>query len=160
MLEVYTDGSATTANLPGGWAYVLVAGGSKIQEGSGHLDKATNNTAEITAGIRGLEAASGELLANPGVYASVVLISDSQLVLHFAEGTWRCKKYHLQLLVGQLQQLYRKLNAATRWVKGHSGDTYNERCDVLAKAARAQSQGSTSTFTAYPAASNDPTRDN
>ena len=40
----------------------------------------------------------------------------------------------------QLKYLMNKLNAKTRWIRGHSGDTHNERCDQLANAARKQIQ--------------------
>ena len=139
LIEVYADGSATTADLPGGWAFVICVQGVKVAEGSGHLPKATNNVAELTAAISGLEYVATHDL--PGVAGgdgetNIVLVSDSQLTLHFADGTWQCKKPHLLPCYLKLRGLYKKLNAGTRWVRGHTGDEQNERCDVLAKAAR------------------------
>lgn len=144
LIEVYSDGSATTADLPGGWGFVICVNGIKVDEGSGHLTKATNNVAEITAAISGLEYVATHDLS--GVDASdtertIVLVSDSQLVLHFADSTWNCKKPHLLPYVLKLRGLYRKLNATTRWVRGHTGDEQNERCDVLAKHARENGSG-------------------
>ena len=139
LVEIYSDGSATTADKPGGYAFVICVEGVKVAEGSGHLLKATNNVAELVAGISGLEYVATHDLS--GVDGSneplhVVLVSDSQLVLHFADSSWNCKKPHLLPYVLKLRKLYRQLNAETRWVKGHTGDEHNERCDVLAKAAR------------------------
>jgi ribonuclease HI len=139
LIEVYSDGSATTADLPGGWAFVVCVQGVKVAEGSGHLPKATNNIAEITAAISGLEYVATHDI--PGVSGGdeghrIVLISDSQLTLHFADGSWNCKKPHLLPYVLKLRKYYRQLNAETRWVRGHNGDVQNERCDELAKAAR------------------------
>ena len=153
LFEVYSDGSATTADKPGGYAYVICRDGVKIGEGSGHLPKATNNVAEITAAIRGLEAlaVSREFQPNPGADDAqhgesdgnrVVLVSDSQLVLRYATGEYQCRKYHLVPLYISLKKIYRQLGAETRWVRGHSGDEHNERCDVLAKAAREARPGS------------------
>ena len=134
ILEVYTDGSATTADKPGGYAYVLVADGVKSAEGSGHLDKATNNVAEITAAICGLEHVLND--AHYITASTIILVSDSQLVLRYATGEYQCRKPHLVPLYCKLRQLHNKLKITTRWVKGHSGDIHNERCDVLAKKAR------------------------
>lgn len=143
--EVYCDGSATTADKPGGYGFVLVQDGTKFGEGCGHLSKATNNVAEITAAIRGLEQLSKSseytnALAAVGTgnvqQVTITLVSDSQLTLRYATGEYTCRKYHLQLLCSQLKAIYQRLGATTRWVKGHNGDEHNERCDVLAKEAR------------------------
>jgi ribonuclease HI len=133
-VEVYCDGSATTGDQPGGWAFVILVDGNKITEGSGHLAKATNNVAELTAAIRGLE----HVLNSPSLSGavSITLVSDSQLVLKYANGQYQCRKYHLVPLYCKLRQLHDKLKVTTRWVKGHSGEEHNERCDALAKAAR------------------------
>lgn len=133
-VEIYTDGSATTGDKPGGWAYVIVVDGVKITEEAGFLSKATNNVAEITAAIRGLERIQGD--AQFGAADTVTLVSDSQLVLRYATGEYQCRKFHLVPLYCKLRQLHDKLNIQTRWVKGHNGDEHNERCDALAKAAR------------------------
>jgi ribonuclease HI len=134
--EVYTDGSATTGDKPGGWAFVIIVDGVKFHEGNGHLPKATNNIAELSAAIEGLSYVRSEPILCKA--DEIVLISDSQLVLHFADNTWNCKKFHLVPYVIKLRKLYNTLKATTRWVRGHSGDPNNERCDVLAKAAREQ----------------------
>jgi ribonuclease HI len=154
LIEVYSDGSATTADLPGGWGFVICVNGIKVAEGSGHMPKATNNVAEITAAISGLEYVATHDL--PGVDGScdtrsIVLISDSQLVLHFADSSWNCKKPHLLPYVLKLRKLYRELNATTRWVKGHAGDEQNERCDVLAKHARTNGPAGKEKACAVPA---------
>lgn len=134
-VEVYSDGSSE-GNSTGsaGWAYVIVVDGAKHSEGSGGFGVGTNNIAEIKGASEGLAAvaASKDLCQA----TEVVLISDSQLVLNFAAGTWRCKKHHLVPYVIALRKAFQQTNATTRWVKGHSGDLYNEQCDNLAKSAR------------------------
>src|ERR1700677_495243 len=117
-VEVYTDRSATTSDQPGGWAVVVLVDGVKYYEGYGHLPRATNNVAELTAAAEGLRYVEGE----PFLCTSddIVLISDSQLTLHFADSTWQCKKQHLVPITIKLRKLYRSLNASTRWVKGHN----------------------------------------
>lgn len=133
-VEVYCDGSATTHDKPGGWACVILVDGVKYIETFGHLPRATNNVAELTAAAEGLQYVDGDSFLRGA--DDIVLISDSQLALHFADSTWQCKKQHLVPITIKLRKLYRDLKASTRWVKGHNGDPNNERCDELAKAAR------------------------
>jgi ribonuclease HI len=130
-IEIYTDGSGTSMGSPGGWAFVVVVDGVKVYEESGSEDNATNNTMELTAALKGLEYAN---INYPN--DEIILISDSQLVLNFAKGTWECKKLHLALLAAKLNTLFKSLNAKDQWVKGHSKVEHNERCDVLAGEAR------------------------
>ncbi len=133
MVEVYSDGSGTSVGLPGGWGFVVVVDGTKVHEGSGSLPDASNNVAELTAALEGLQYVD----SNPDLKSrDITLVSDSQLVLGFASGEWEPKKFHLLLLASKVNKLYGSLDASKRWVKGHSGDTYNELCDKLAKAAR------------------------
>lgn len=144
LLEIYSDGSGNTFDSDGGYGWRLIVDGVFHSEGSGYLSSATNNVAELTAAIKGLEAATAYLNSSAVTSSlghSVVLISDSQLVLGYANGAYKCKALHLSTLYIQLRQLYKAINATTRWVKGHSGDENNEKCDQLAKAAR-ESKGS------------------
>ena len=146
-IEVYTDGSATTKNKPGGWAYVIVIDDTKYAECSGHLDSATNNDAELEAAIQGLGAVA-ELLTNNRIslklpaltthspLLSVFLCSDSELILGWASGRYNFKQAEKMDKYYSLQKLVNLLDVKTRWIKGHSGDEYIERCDKLANEAR------------------------
>lgn len=138
-IEVYCDGSATTGDKPGGWGYCIVIDGAEHSRQSGGLNLATNNVAEITAAIEGLDEvirlkSSGGTTIDPN--ATVELVSDSQLVLKYATGEYRCKAPHLVPFYIKLRKLYGTAKASTRWVRGHTGDHYNEICDKLAKSAR------------------------
>ena len=144
LIEVYSDGSATTSDKPGGYGFVICLNGIKVAEGSGHLPKASNNFAEITGAIAGLEyilntdipGVDGECSGGTVQGFRVTLVSDSKLVLGYANGSYQCRARHLLPLMLKLRKLYRQLNAETRWVRGHAGDEQNEACDRLAKSAR------------------------
>ena len=132
MICVYSDGSATSHDLPGGYGVVITMNGEQIVEFNGSLENATNNEAELSGAIAGLQYVVDHL----DISEEIVLVSDSQLVLGYANGSYRCKAMHLTPLYIKLRKLYQQLNAETRWVRGHNGEPFNERCDKLAKSAR------------------------
>ena len=133
---VYSDGSGNTFDSDGGYGAAILVNGVKVKEVSGYLPKATNNTAELTAAIQGLKYADAYISAAKLKEYEVILISDSQLVLNYATGAWKCKAIHLGALRIELAKIYNKLKTTGKWVKGHSGDEYNELCDKLAGEAR------------------------
>lgn len=137
-IEIYSDGSATIATKPGGYGYVVVIDGQKVDEGFGHMEKATNNDAELEAAIQGLAKVLKMRIDGtiPIGTHEVTLVSDSQIVLGWASGAQRFKQQHKIAKYNQLMHVVRKLNAKTRWVQGHSGDEHNERCDKLANKGR------------------------
>lgn len=146
-IEVYTDGSATTADKPGGYGWVVVIDGKKDSEGSGYMDLATNNDAELEAALQGLKAVKAyvdEFQAAIQINAvltdkplfTVTLVSDSEIILGWTNGKYRFKQENKLDKFRQLQLLVNLMRVQTRWVQGHTGDEHNERCDKLANAAR------------------------
>lgn len=145
-IEVYADGSGQTSNTDGGYGWVIVVDGVKHSEGSGHVSNATNNDMELEGAIQGLDAAIklvfspidflGKLEPVEIAPPEVILVSDSQIILGWADGSYRFKQESKLEKFKQLKYLMTKLNAGTRWVKGHSGDVHNTRCDKLANLAR------------------------
>lgn len=148
-IEVYSDGSATTKDKPGGYGYVIVVDGIKHSEGKGYMAGASNNDAEMEAAIQGLAAVlklvipveKGDLETNrPPLVPNVTLVADSQLVLGWTNGSYRFKQQDKMQKFKQLQFLAHRLGVKTRHVKGHTGDEHNERCDKLANLGRLQKQ--------------------
>lgn len=140
LIEVYSDGSATVATKPGGYGYVICIDKVKVLEGNGYMDKASNNDAELEAAIQGLAMVLKMRLEGkiPIGQHDIFLVSDSQIVLGWVDGTYRFKQRDKRHKFEQLQHVVKKLNVKTRWVQGHSGDEHNERCDKLANLARKQ----------------------
>ena len=134
-IEIYSDGSGNTMEGDGGWAYRIIVDDSVVAECSGYLDNATNNVAELYGAVEGLKEAIA-LTVNKLDTKEYTLYSDSKLVLGYANGSYACKAEHLLPLYIKIRELYTLINLKTVWVKGHSGNTHNEACDKLAKAAR------------------------
>lgn len=137
-IEVYSDGSATIKTKPGGYGYVIVFDGVKVSEGNGHMPQATNNDAELEGALQGLAAVLKMRIEGkiPIGTHEVFLVSDSQIVLGWVDGTFRFKQRDKRHKYDQLCHVVKKLNVKTRWVEGHTGDTHNERCDKLANEGR------------------------
>ena len=135
-VEIYTDGACRGNPGRGGWGTILVYGRYE-KEMSGGERETTNNRMELMAAINGLSA-----LKEP---CSVTLYSDSKyLVDAFLEGWvyawrdqgWRRGRDELKNpdLWERLLTLVETHKVKFIWVKGHAGNSYNERCDRLATA--------------------------
>lgn len=138
LVTIYSDGACLGNPGRGGYGTVL-AFGEKRRELSAGYRRTTNNRMELLGAIVGLEA-----LTRP---CSVDLWSDSTYVVHAMTKGWlkgwqkRGWKTASKQPVKN-QDLWQRLVAAVdghdvrwHWVKGHSGDEWNERCDQLAVAA-------------------------
>jgi ribonuclease HI len=106
---------------------VIVGDGERQREISEYLGEATNNIAELTAILRGLQAVSDP-------QRPVIIYSDSAYSIGLLSKNWKPKK-NIEL-VGELRALCRKFSDL-RFVKvlAHSGIPLNERVDQLATGA-------------------------
>jgi len=106
-IEVYTDGSATVATKPGGWGFVICFDDVKQTEGKGGMDKASNNDAELEAAIQGLAMVLKMRLDGriPIGSHTITLVSDSQIILGWADGTYRFKQRSKKKKYDQLRHL-------------------------------------------------------
>jgi len=131
---IYTDGSNIGQPGPGGWAALLIGADGTRKELSGPMVSATNNQAELTAVIKGLEA-----LRKP---CKVKLYSDSKYVVDgisqylnkWVRNGWRTTTGDVKNreLWEQVHQLCQKHEVKAQWVRGHNGQPENERVDELA----------------------------
>jgi len=112
---IYTDGSALGNPGPGGYGIVLKHAGH-IKELSGGFRRTTNNRMEILAAVMALKA-----LKRP---SRVTLYSDSQYLTNAINKGWAKR--------------WRANEIEFVWLRGHTGNPDNERCDQLAKQAAQQ----------------------
>ena len=141
QVTIYTDGACTGNPGPGGYGTVLIFDDNR-SELSGGFRLTTNNRMELLAAIEGLE-----FLKEPH---KVTLYSDSQYVVNgmskgwakkWRKNGWRRNKKEMAInpdMWGRLLDLCEKHEVEFRWVRGHSGNPNNERCDRLAVAASQQ----------------------
>jgi len=137
-VTIYTDGACKGNPGPGGYGAVLIYGKHR-KEISGSDPSTTNNRMEMLGVIKGLE-----MLKEP---CKVDLYSDSKYVIDGIKLGWaeRWKKNNWMRgknapaknpdLWEVILQLVKTHDVTLHWVKGHSGNPENERCDQLAKEA-------------------------
>ena len=137
LVTIYTDGACSGNPGPGGWGALLMFGETR-REISGGEAHTTNNRMELRATIEALR-----LLKPP---CAVTLFTDSKYVLQgFTEWLpgWKKKGWKTaDKKPVKNVELWQELETVAaihtidwKWVKGHSGDTHNDRVDTLAVAA-------------------------
>jgi len=121
-LVIYTDGSCIPNPGKGGWGYIAVFSKFDVYS-SGGEKYSTNNLMEMTAVI--------EALKDFREYSRFHIYSDSLYVINCAKGIWKRKK-NIELW-REYDKYSKGKNIIFTWVKGHSGDCYNELVDKLAR---------------------------
>jgi ribonuclease HI len=125
-IHVWTDGACTGNPGPAGLGVVIVDG-DRRQELSEFLGEGTNNIAELTAILRGLEEVTDR-------QRPVIVYSDSAYSIGLLTENWKAKK-NVEL-VASLRALCREFpNLRFVKVAGHAGIPLNERVDELARQA-------------------------
>jgi len=130
-ITLYTDGAARGNPGPGGYGLVLISGKHR-KEMSGGFRLTTNNRMELLAVITGLEALKA-------TDCNVTVYSDSRYVVDSVEKKWvfgwekkDFKGKKNRDLWERFLIIYRKHKVSLQWVKGHSDNAINARCDQLA----------------------------
>lgn len=141
-VHIYTDGACLGNPGSGGWAAILLLPDTAHRkEISGGFRLTTNNRMEIWAAIEGLKALKRQ--------CDVEIYTDSQYLGNaIGKGwlqAWRARGWRRKS--GRAvpnADLWRSLLAELKkhsvrfvWVRGHSGQPENERCDFLARQAAA-----------------------
>ena len=135
---IYTDGAAKGNPGNGGFGIVLISGKHRKEISEG-FRLTTNNRMELLAVIIGLES----LKSNK---ESVTVYSDSKYVVDAVNKKWVFgwekknfnKKKNPDLWIRFLK-IFKKHNVIFIWIKGHSENVENERCDYLAVSAAEKS---------------------
>lgn len=136
-IRIHSDGGCRGNPGPGGWAAVLQYGAHQ-REISGAEPATTNNRMELTAAIEALKALKEPCEVEFFTDSDYLRSGISTWIAGWKRNGWRTKEKKPV----KNSDLWRRLDAEVarhriewRWVKGHSGDAGNERCDQLANAA-------------------------
>jgi ribonuclease HI len=134
MMIIFTDGSSRGNPGPGGWGAIL-AGDDRAQEIGGREDDTTNNRMELTAVISALKISKGEREVTIYTDSAYVLNGITRWVKGWVKNKWVTSQKENVLN----RDLWEKLISQSEhrvifWklVKGHSGHSGNERCDIIA----------------------------
>ena len=140
-VEIYTDGACSGNPGAGGWGAILKCGSVEKELSGGEKDT-TNNRMELSAVINALQA-----LNRP---CEVTLTTDSRYVVDGIEQGW-AKKWQENGWIKadrkpaanpdlweELLTLLKVHSVTFKWIKGHAGHPYNERCDALATKCAAE----------------------
>lgn len=122
-LSIYTDGSCLVKSGKGGWAYCILLDEDLVCDSAPEINT-TNNRMELTAVIEAL---------NKNPIEDCHIFTDSKWVMNCAQGLWKRKK-NLDLWE-KYDTVSKSKNINWTWVRGHSGDYYNEIVDKLAQNA-------------------------
>ncbi|MFU8784026.1 ribonuclease HI [Aliidiomarina sp.] len=136
-VTIYTDGSCLGNPGPGGYGVVMQAGKHSKELAEGYR-LTTNNRMELLAAAVALET-----LTRP---CHVELYTDSEYVRQGITkwlAGWKLNGWRTsQKKAVKNVDLWQRLDAAVQphtinwhWVKGHTGNAGNERCDELARVA-------------------------
>ena len=135
-LKIYTDGACSGNPGIGGWGAVLInANTGEEKYLSGAENVTTNNKMELTATIESLKS-----INKP---SEIELYTDSQYVknginiwiINWKNNGWKTaskKPVANKELWIELDTIVQFHNVQWFWVKGHSGNYYNEIADQLA----------------------------
>lgn len=145
VTAIYTDGACSGNPGPGGWGAIAYFADGQVHEMGGAAKATTNNRMELQAAIEILQwfAASSQTTP-PTLYTDSKYVQDG--ITKWIKG-WKQKQWKTsagkpvlnqdlwQQLDGVLQTVNAQLERPLRWqyVKGHAGNTGNERCDAIAR---------------------------
>ncbi len=125
QLEIYTDGSHK--GRWGSWAFVIVCDNKVLNENSGRERNTNSHRMEFQAAI--------EALKNLPSLSVVTIRTDSrELIKMFTKPRKRPAANADQIQL--LDSLLLKHKISWKWIKAHSGEPHNERCDSLCITAR------------------------
>lgn len=141
-IRIYTDGGCSGNPGPGAWAYIILHGAQRRQAVQA-VSATTNNRMELQAVISALK----EVAKHPGWLApELEIFTDSTYVQKgitewievWEKNGWRTRSKQPvknQDLWQELRHLSRSLMIRWRWLQGHSGQSFNEECDLLVRRA-------------------------
>ncbi|HOK09268.1 MAG TPA: ribonuclease HI [Candidatus Hydrogenedens sp.] len=133
-VEIYTDGGCIPNPGKGAWSAILIYG-DKEKVISGSEENTTNNRMELRAAVEALKALKRK--------CEVIVYTDSEYLKKgmtewlpkWMDNGWKTTKGDVKNadLWFELKSLIDRHIVTWKWIKGHSKNVQNERCDDIVK---------------------------
>ncbi|HEC61626.1 MAG TPA: ribonuclease HI [bacterium] len=141
-ITIYTDGGCSGNPGRGAWAFILLAGNTRVER-SGSSPSTTNNRMEQSAVIAALQ----EVLRHDDWSSGAIeVFTDSRYlelgitlwIYNWERNNWKTsakKQVKNQDLWKELRSLSKPLQIRWNWIKAHAGNELNEACDRMVQEA-------------------------
>ena len=133
-VDVYVDGSFNEDRNCYGGGYVILVPGcdapifGKVVGNDKELCKSRNISGELLATLQAMQVVS-----NLTGVTNVNIYHDYTGIAYWVTGTWAAKKPVSRNYREKMLPYTQKYNISFQHVRGHSGNTYNEMADKLAR---------------------------
>lgn len=135
QLTIYTDGAARGNPGPGGYGIVLLWGNNRKEIAAGYRHT-TNNRMELLAVIVALQSLTKNNIP-------ITIYTDSKYIVDSIQKKWLNNWINTNFKGGkknkdlwtQYYELAKQFTIEFVWVKGHTDNPFNNRCDELATSA-------------------------
>jgi len=134
MITIFTDGAARGNPGPGGWGAIVVTDDTATELG-GREDHTTNNRMELSAVISALDSIQADKDITIYTDSAYVVNGITRWVKGWEKNNWKTSQKEDVLNKDLWEKLVERVgHKVIHWklIKGHSGTSGNERCDVIA----------------------------
>lgn len=129
----YVDGSYNAKTGEFSYGAVIFCGNKEINMSRAFCDKEAATMRNVAGEIKGAEAAMRYCIENN--ISKLDLYYDYQGIECWCTGAWTANKKGTKEYKKYYDEIKSKLDVRFVKVKGHSGDEYNDKADMLAKSA-------------------------
>ena len=133
---IYTDGACIGNPGKGGWGAIIFDDSSKKIVLSGSEEYTTNNKMELTATIKALKYLKHKSNITIFTDSKYVIDGINNWILKWKHNNWKTankKEVKNKELWLDLYKCISFHSVDWKWVKGHSGDPFNEEVDKIAR---------------------------
>ena len=134
LIYIYVDGSFMVSKENYSYGFLVVKNDEILYEDNGvGYDKEAIALRNVSGEVEGAMKAIEYAIENG--YKDIVLCYDYQGIESWALGTWKRNNRITQNYNEFMQEKFKIIKVRFKKIKGHSGNKFNDRADILAKKA-------------------------
>lgn len=134
LIYIYVDGSFKVSKENYSYGFLVVKNDEILYEDNGvGYDKEAIALRNVSGEVEGAMKAIEYAIENG--YNDIVLCYDYQGIESWALGTWKRNNRITQNYNEFMQEKFKLIKVRFKKIKGHSGNKFNDRADILAKKA-------------------------